>query len=53
MGFGFTNQKMFLKDQGAYIGQFQFFAIVYVGNSGLALSNKVVVHNVVAQQAHF
>lgn len=31
----------------SYVGQFEFFTIIYTGNSGLSLRHNIVVHNVV------
>lgn len=35
----------------SYVGQFELFGIVHIGNGGLALSHHHVVHDVVGQQA--
>lgn len=34
----------------SYVGQFELFGIVNIGNGGLSLGNHMVVHNVVGQQ---
>lgn len=35
-----------------YVSYTTFFTIVHVGNDGFALSDKVVIRNVIGQQTH-